>query len=219
MSCLTKLFTRLIMVFFVLNLPVQAAEPTLKVQALMSDKIMLEINGKTHMLAVGEASAEGVKLLRADSFEAVVEVNGTQRTLHLDKTISNRTTVRSTGGLLQIPADEAGMYLVDGMINGQNVHFLVDTGATSVAMNQQDAERLGIRYLDGEQGVSATAGGHVRTWMVTLNSVRVGPIEKASIKAAVLEGRHPDVILLGMTFLGHLDIRHAGRFLELRDLR
>jgi len=192
--------------------------PNIKIKALMENQIMLSIDGKMRILKAGQTSPEGITLIRADSFEAVVKVDGQEQTLQLDNTISNHSPSRPASAVVRIAADGMNMYFTHGQINGKSVTFLIDTGASSVAMNAIDAKRLGINYqLHGTSMVTQTASGYANAWHVTLDSVRIGEIELRNIRAAVLEGTHPTEILLGMSFLEKLEIRHQGRVMELQE--
>ncbi|MDH5711451.1 MAG: TIGR02281 family clan AA aspartic protease, partial [Gammaproteobacteria bacterium] len=115
-------------------------------------------------------------------------------------------------------ADDRGMFMSVGSINGQTVQFLVDTGATSIAMNATQAKRLGVRYeLDGEKSTASTASGFVTAYRVRLKSVSLGKIRKRNIEAMVIDGQHPGPILLGMTFLGGLQVEKTGNTLTLKS--
>jgi aspartyl protease family protein len=118
---------------------------------------------------------------------------------------------------VQIRRDRSGMYSTVGSINGLPVNFLVDTGATQVAMNAAHARRLGIDHrVEGEPAMVTTASRVERAWAVRLDSVKVGEIELRNVAAMVLEGAQPETILLGMSFLGQLQITNEGQLMTLR---
>ncbi|HZN48696.1 MAG TPA: retropepsin-like aspartic protease, partial [Ramlibacter sp.] len=77
---------------------------------------------------------------------------------------------------------------------------VVDTGATSVALSVQDAERLGIDYKKGQPGRSSTANGTVNVYFVKLASVRIGDVEVYDVDGTVVPAGMP-YILLGNSFL------------------
>jgi len=107
-----------------------------------------------------------------------------------------------------------GHYLATGMINGEPVEFLVDTGATLVAMPASIAKRLGL-----EKGIpsrSHTAGGVVRTWLVELDSVQLGPIKRTGVAATVVPDMPGEGVLLGMSFLRDLELSQRGDTLMIR---
>ncbi|MAV27691.1 MAG: hypothetical protein CMQ05_16550 [Gammaproteobacteria bacterium] len=90
------------------------------------------------------------------------------------------------------------------MINGTPVSFLVDTGATVVAMNLPTARRLGLDVTDAQREKVATAGGIVESWEVLVDRIQVGSVSVVNAKTAVMDGNYPEDILLGMSFLDQL---------------
>ena len=95
--------------------------------------------------------------------------------------------------------------------------FLVDTGATSIAMNTSQAKRLGIRYrLKGKKSTVSTASGFVKAYGVSLNTVSLGSIKQRNVRAVVIDGKHPGPILLGMTFLSNLKVDTKGYVMTLK---
>ena len=120
----------------------------------------------------------------------------------------------------QIMANNRGMFLTYGSINGQTVKFLVDTGATSVAMSSVEAKRLGIAYrLYGELSRVNTASGVAKAWAVKLKSVKVGKIKQKNVRAMVIDGSHPTEVLLGMSFMDRLKVNKEGNKLVLEQKR
>ncbi len=187
----------------------------LEVQALFSNKAVLMIDGKRHILAVGESSPEGVKVISANSRGAVLEIDGQQKQYNLGNTISTTFTKRKTQKET-IFVNSGGMFMTFGNINGRSVRFLVDTGASAIAMNTEQAKQLGIRYEKvGVPGSVSTASGFVDAYRVRLKSVSVGRITETNVEAFVIDGNHPGPILLGMTFLGRLSVEHSGNAMTL----
>ena len=105
--------------------------------------------------------------------------------------------------------------MTTGSINDVPVSFLVDTGATLIAMNSGTARRLGIEFESLESGNAVTAGGNVKSWRVALSSVQVGGIRRENVEAAVLAGDYPLEILLGMTFLRNVRMEESDGILVL----
>lgn len=194
-----------------------AAVEQIHVLALFKDKAMVEIDGHRRLLLAGEPSPEGVVLVSADAKGAVLEVDGKRATFALGTRIDSRYAAprRETVSVSLWP-DTAGMYTVTGTINGFPVTFLVDTGATVVAMNSHQARRLGIDYeVRGRRSRTVTASGEVDSFQVELERVQVGDITLRDVAATVLEGAFPRQVLLGMSFLGRLEINRSGRLMEL----
>lgn len=193
-----------------------AAGPDVRVVGLFKQRAVVVINGRQHILAVGETSPEGVKLLAADSDSATLIVDGKEIRGTLDGRVS-ASKKPPAAQEVQIRRNSMSMYSTVGSINGLPVSFLVDTGATQIAMNDAQARRLGIDYrVVGEPTAITTASRVERAWAVMLDSVKVGDITLPNVSAIVLEGPQPDQVLLGMSFLGRLEIRNDGQLMTLR---
>jgi len=196
--------------------PAGAGIDTVMVLGLFKDKAVVSVNGKSRTLSLGQTSPEGVTLISANSDSAVLEIAGQRKTYALGGQIGGKFTgPKHTQA--QIYPDAQGMYMTAGSINGFPVTFLVDTGATLIAMNTPQAKRLGIQYrLDGKPVTTSTASGIATGYQVTLQRVRVGEIELRDIDAVVLEGNNPAEVLLGMSFLGRLEMQRSGQVMELK---
>lgn len=192
------------------------AGPDVRVVGLFSERAVVVINGTQHVLRTGQTSPEGVRLIAADSESALLEIDGEQLEARLDGRVSARKRSADVQEF-QVWRNTDGMYTTVGSINGLPVPFLVDTGATRVAMSSAEARRLGIDYrVSGTPSSVTTASGVERAWAVTLDSVTVGALELRNVGAVVLEGPLPQRTLLGMTFLGRLEISNDGRRMTLR---
>ena len=185
------------------------------VMALFSNKAIVNIDGKRRTLVVGETSPEGVKLIAADSEEAVLEVAGKREAYPLGMHISvGYTPAEKTE--VHLWADSSGMFKAQGSINGQSVEFLVDTGASTIAMNAQQAKRFGLNTSSGQVVQVATASGIETGHKINLNRVKVGEIELFGVDAIVMPGAFPAEILLGMSFLERLEMERSGKKMLLR---
>ncbi len=109
----------------------------------------------------------------------------------------------------------AGHYVADGRINGETVTFLLDTGATDVALSQSLAERLGLEPL--AYGESQTAAGRVPTWVTRLDRVALGEIALSNVRATVVPAMEGEGVLLGMSFLRKLELTQRNNVLILRQ--
>ena len=110
----------------------------------------------------------------------------------------------SDAGAASVAKAVDGHFWAEGEVNGQRVRFLVDTGATAVALTADDARRLGFdpRQLDYGMTV-ATANGQARAAQIKLASVAVAGARVTDVDALVIEKGLP-ASLLGMTYLGRL---------------
>ncbi|MEM7171968.1 MAG: TIGR02281 family clan AA aspartic protease [Pseudomonadota bacterium] len=111
---------------------------------------------------------------------------------------------QATTSELFIRANALGHFLVDTEVNGEPVRFLVDTGATKVALAAKDAQRLGLtvdrlRFTE----VYKTANGEVHAAPVTLRQIRIGQFVLRDVEAIVTNSPM-NVSLLGMSYLGRL---------------
>ena len=155
----------------------------------------------------------GITVISVERGEAMVEVDGNRRVLKLGQ--HYRTAAPSADRQsVTLAADPRAHFITEGAINGNPVRFLVDTGATVVALPAAEAVRLGIDYRKGPPGRSSTAGGMVQTYRVRLDSVRLGAIEISGVDAVVLE-QGLDVALLGMSFLNRVEMKRDGHTMVL----
>lgn len=123
--------------------------------------------------------------------------------------IANQTEVR-------LKQNRAGHYVTTGTINGVAVEFLVDTGATDVAIPARLQDKLGLKVQSS--GLAQTANGVVRVGRTTLDSVTIGDIEVRNVRANLNPGMNDNQILLGMSVLSQLEFTQRGDWLILRTL-
>ena len=97
-----------------------------------------------------------------------------------------------------------GHYRAEALINGEKVDVLIDTGATGVAISQRVADRLQLKSINAIR--TNTANGDSVGYMVRLQSVKVGGVEANDVAAMIAPGLDGDV-LLGMSYLGRMDVR------------
>jgi len=175
------------------------------VVALFKDRAIVMIDGKRRLLRTGDSSPEGVKLVSADSVGAVFEYRGETLQRRLDGRVHAAAESPKVSDDVLIFRDKWGMFKTVGSINGLPVKLLVDTGASSVAMNSAQARRLGIDFrVQGEPIYVSTASDVVPAYQLTLDVVKVGSIQLRNVAAVVMDGAQPTDVLLGMSFLGHV---------------
>lgn len=189
----------------------------INVHALTAGKAVVSIDGgKPRTLAVGQVTAEGVKLISATSESAVFEVAGERRTLAPGQGAAIANTAPARGGdSVTLFADARGHFTTVGIVNGVSLRFLVDTGATSVVLSSADARRAGVNYLSGARRLTQTANGVVPVYAVKLDSLRVGDITVNNVDASVIEGDRLPIGLLGMSFLNRMEMKRDGTTLTL----
>jgi aspartyl protease family protein len=186
---------------------IAAAAQTVSMGGSLGNNALLVIDGKPRNVAVG-ATVEGVRLVSVSGTDAVVDVKGKRLTLRLGDAQVNLGGRMSEGGGRQIvlSAESGGHFYSSGNINGKAVRFLVDTGATNVAIGQDDADRIGLDYKNGQRGYVRTANGVVTAYRTNLTSVRVGDVMVYNVEATVLPGQMGHV-LLGNSFLSRFQMR------------
>lgn len=191
------------------------ASPQVRVEGLFKGAAVLNINGQQVMLRNGKAHESGVTLIQATSRAAIIEMDGKRHDLSLHMAIGGSYQKAEVTQVV-IRKNDFNQYKVNGSINGSLVTFLVDTGATAVAMNEQQAKRLGLLYkVHGQQSQVVTASGIVPSWAIQLNSVKVGEISVPNVGAVVIQGEFPTDVLLGMTYLEYVKIQEDNSVLML----
>jgi aspartyl protease family protein len=145
----------------------------------------------------------------------VLEINGASAVYTLGNDISTHFT-KADLPIVRIEKDSRGLYRTGGTINGQPVNFIVDTGATVVAINANQAKTLGIEF-GGKVTQVETASGKSKAYPVTLQQITLGDIHVYNVPAVIVQGNSPPEILLGMSFLNRLEMHDHDQLLELRQ--
>jgi aspartyl protease family protein len=105
---------------------------------------------------------------------------------------------------LLLRADRRGHFVVDTRVNGESVTFLVDTGATGIALPARAAERLELER--GRPIQVSTAAGLATAWTTRLDSFQVGPFAQTNVAATISPDMEGEIGLLGMSFLRHFEM-------------
>ncbi|TQV71689.1 TIGR02281 family clan AA aspartic protease [Aliikangiella marina] len=108
-----------------------------------------------------------------------------------------------------------GHYIFNGKINNQEVTFLVDTGATEVAVPGAMQKQLGL--ISGRSKLVQTANGTTRAYSTELDSLAIGNIRMNNVKASIVPNMEGNEILLGMSVLKHLEFSQKGNQLILKQ--
>ena len=191
-------------------LPAMAADVSF-VGAIGDKAAILVIDGGApRTLKVGQKSGP-VTVVSVERERAVVDIEGEQRTLlrgqHFQASASDRQST-------VLAADGRGHFLAEGAVNGKPVRFVVDTGATVVALPASEAVRLGIDYRKGRPGSTRTAGCVVPVYRMVFDTVKVGGIELRAVEGVVIE-QGLDIALLGMSFLSRVEMKNEGQTMTL----
>ena len=163
----------------------------------MGRQALLVIDGGAPRAVAVGATVQGVRLLELRPEEALVEIDGQRHALRLGASALRLGGAPSpgTGSQITLSSDANGHFLTPGRINGRGVTFLVDTGATLVALGRDEAERLGLPYQKGQRIGLRTANGDAIGWRIALDSVRVGDVEIYNVEAVVQPQPMPFVLL------------------------
>jgi len=134
----------------------------------------------------------------------------------LEKEGGTTSSIDSNGArMVVLEQDRSGHYEAEGSINGQAVIFLVDTGATDVALPESAARALGLEF--GPRVQVMTAAGPVKAWVTRLDEVTVGGISRKNVRASITSGEF-NGILLGMSFLKHYSLQQQDGKLVIREV-
>ncbi|MEJ1169549.1 retropepsin-like aspartic protease family protein [Variovorax sp. CCNWLW235] len=173
----------------------------------IGSRAILIVNGAPpKTVAVGE-TFQGVKLVSLQAEQAVVELEGKRVNLRMDTPVSiGGGTGTGGGSRIVLPADSRGHFMTQGAINGRAVTFMLDTGATSIALSAADAQRIGLDYSKGQRVQMNTANGVSSGYKLRLQSVRVGDVEVYDIDAIVSPQPMP-FVLLGNSFINRFSMR------------
>ena len=183
------------------------ADTQVNIVGLFSEKAVVIINGgKPKTLSVGQTS-DGVKLLSANSTSATLLIEGKTKQLGMGQAASVGGASANTNSSVILYANTDGHFISDCQINGVTLKFLLDTGATSVALNSGDAKYANIDYKRGTPIQVSTASGVVNAYHVTIANLKIGSITLSQVEASVLEGGSPSMVLLGMSALNRLDMK------------
>ena len=116
-----------------------------------------------------------------------------------------QTVARASGRSLDIPRDARGHFQTDGRIEGQRVNFMVDTGASLVALNEKSAARFGLRPSRSDYNATVTtANGTIRAARARIAMIDVGGLIVRDVDAMVLPDEALSENLLGLSFLSRL---------------
>lgn len=197
-------------------LPALAAAQSVSMSGSLGDKALLVIDGQPRTVAAG-ATVAGVKVIKVTGSETVVEVGGKRQTLALGGAQVNLGGAASEGSgtEIRLAAGPGGHFVTGGSINGRAVRFLVDTGATNVAMSEALARSIGLDFTKGERGLTNTANGQVVAHRVSLREVRVGDVVLYNVDATVVPAPM-EMVLLGNSFLTRFQMRRDADIMVLQ---
>ena len=185
--------------------PTAACAQAVALTGILGSKALLVVNNTAPRgVAAGEVH-QGVKVVSVGRDDAVVEVDGARRSLRLGEAPVSVGAHGGSGQRIVLAGDSRGHFVSQGQINGRAMQFMVDTGATSVAIGQADAERMGLDYRRGQPVRMNTANGIAQGWRLKLDTVRIGEVQVFGIEAVVTPQPMP-YVLLGNSFLAEFQM-------------
>lgn len=196
--------------------PAAAQAPGVALSGRMGERALFVVDGQALTLRPGERRA-GLALLGWNGDDAEVEFGGQRLWLRV-----GGAPVRLGAGPppaasreIVLSAGPGGHFTPGGAINGRPVRFMVDTGATLVALGRDEATRLGLDLSGARAGISQTANGPVPVQVVVLDRVRVGEVEVTQVGAVVMPQPMP-YVLLGNSFLARFQMRRDNDVMRLQ---
>lgn len=178
------------------------------INGTLGNKALLIVDGGfPKAVAVGEMH-KGIKVVAIQGEQITLEMGGKRQTLRVGDapaSVGSGAGEQLSGNRVVLAAGPGGHFLTAGQINGRAVQFMVDTGATTIALSVADANRIGLNYQNGQPVQMSTANGVTQGWRITLNTVRVGDVMVSGVDAVVTPVGMP-YVLLGNSFLSRFQM-------------
>ena len=193
-------------------LPVLGWAQSVSLHGLLGRQALLIVDGKPPRAVAPGQTHLGVTVLSTDEDRAVVALAGGQRlTLRVGESPVSVGGAPAPGGSdrVALSADARGHFITPGSINHRPTQFMVDTGASVVAIGQAEADRLGLNYRTGQPVTLRTANGTAPGWALRLATVRIGDVTAYEVDAVVTPSAMP-AVLLGNSFLNRFSMRRDG---------
>ncbi|HMT56541.1 MAG TPA: TIGR02281 family clan AA aspartic protease [Ottowia sp.] len=193
-------------------LPVLGWAQSVSLHGLLGRQALLIVDGKPPRAVAPGQTHLGVTVLSTDEDRAVLALAGGQRlTLRVGESPVSVGGAPAPGGSdrVALSADARGHFITPGSINNRPTQFLVDTGASVVAIGQAEADRLGLNYRTGQPVTLRTANGTAPGWALKLATLRIGDVTAYEVDAVVTPSAMP-AVLLGNSFLNRFSMRRDG---------
>ena len=184
---------------------------------ILGGKALRVVDGSAPRRVAPGGSHMGVRVVSVGRDGVVLEVAGAQRAIQLGESPVS-IGGSAAGQRIVLKADARGHFINSGFINGRVMQYMVDTGATTVAIGRPDAQRMGLKFEQGQPVMMNTANGTAQGWRMRLESVRVGDVELRSVDAIVTAEAMP-YVLLGNSFLREFHMNRSGDEMVLQRRR
>jgi aspartyl protease family protein len=186
-----------------------AHSQSVTLSGMVGSKALLIVDGSAPKIVAAGESFNGVKVVSTQGDSAVLMIGSKRLNVRVGDTpasVGEQAGSKSSGSRIVLTVGDGGHFLAQGSINGKAVQFMVDTGATAVAMGAAEAKRMGIDYTSGRPVRMSTANGQTMGYLLTLNSVRIGDVEVQNVEAIVSQQAMP-YVLLGNSYLTRFSMR------------
>lgn len=195
-----------------------ASAQSVALSGVLGSKALLLIDSHPPKALGPNEAAHGVRLIHLRGDVATVEVQGQRHEVRLGASPANvGRGLGADGRTLVLRADARGHFGGQGFINNTAVQYMVDTGATTIGISQDDAQRIGLNVQQrGTPVMIRTANGTVQGWHIRLDTVRIGGITQYGIDAVVSPQPMP-FVLLGNSFLSQLHMTRRGNEMVLEQ--
>ena len=178
---------------------------------MQGGKANLSIDRRSTLLKVGQTSKQGVMLLSVTRKQAVVRIG--KRNFLFRKGAKKGVLLSP---IVKLGLDEVGMYRATADINGVPVPVLVDTGATYLSLSRDTARKIGLKYRKNKPIKLQTASRVEKAYLTTVESVRLQGIVRLNVPTVITQGKHPRIVLLGMSFLQGLSVTQGAGVMTIR---
>ena len=195
--------------------PLRANAQAVSLSGVLGSKALLVVDGSAPRAVAAGEEHKGVQVVSVGREEAVVLVGGERRMLRLGE---SPVSLRSAATRVVLQADARGHFINQGRINGKAMQYMVDTGASTVAIGRPDAERMGLNYQSGQPVRVNTANGVAQGWRMKLDSIRIGDVEVFGVEAIITSQPMP-YVLLGNSFLNEFQMTRTNDQMVLEKRR
>jgi aspartyl protease family protein len=197
--------------------PLIVLAQSVALSGVSGSKALLTVDsGAPRFLSPGQSHG-GVKLLEVNGQAATVEIDGKRQTMRVGEapvSLGSSAGSAGSGKRIVLTADGQGHFMPQGMINGRSVQFMVDTGATVVAIGEPEARRINIPYKNGRRVMMNTANGAAIGYEVKLDSLRLGDMVSYNVTAVITPQAMP-FVLLGNSYLTRFQMNRTNDQLTL----
>ena len=186
-----------------------AQSQSVTLSGMVGSKALLIVDGSAPKIVASGDTFQDVKVISTQGDSAVLMVGGKRINVRVGDapaSVGEQAGSKSSGSRIVLTVGDGGHFLAQGSINGKAVQFMVDTGATTVAIGAAEAKRMGIDYTTGKPVRMNTANGQAMGYLLTLNTVRIGDVEVQNVEAIIAQQPMP-YVLLGNSFLTRFSMR------------